>query len=62
LTGEFIRQDKEGEWICPKSKEEVLKKAGGSADDRRVHLEEARDDHEICAAEEYMGSAKAPKR
>jgi hypothetical protein len=29
LTGEFIRQDEEGEWewICPKS-EEVLKKAG----------------------------------
>jgi hypothetical protein len=27
LTGEFIQQDKEGEWICPKS-EEVLKKAG----------------------------------
>jgi hypothetical protein len=27
LTGEFIRQDVEGEWICPKS-EEVLKKAG----------------------------------
>jgi hypothetical protein len=27
LTGEFIRQDKEGEWIYPKS-EEVLKKAG----------------------------------
>jgi hypothetical protein len=25
LTGEFIRQDKEGEWICPKS-EEVLKR------------------------------------
>jgi hypothetical protein len=27
LTGEFIRQDEEGEWICPKS-EVVLKKAG----------------------------------
>jgi Flp pilus assembly protein CpaB len=27
LTREFIRQDEEGEWICPKS-EEVLKKAG----------------------------------
>jgi hypothetical protein len=27
LTGELIRQDKEGEWICPKS-EEVVKKAG----------------------------------
>ena len=27
MTGEFIRQDEEGEWICPKS-EEVLKKAG----------------------------------
>jgi hypothetical protein len=27
LTGEFVRQDEEGEWICPKS-EEVLKKAG----------------------------------
>jgi hypothetical protein len=27
LTGEFIRQDEEGEWICPKS-EEGLKKAG----------------------------------
>jgi hypothetical protein len=27
LTGEFIRQDEEGEWIYPKS-EEVLKKAG----------------------------------
>jgi Flp pilus assembly protein CpaB len=27
LTGEFIRQDEEGEWICPTS-EEVLKKAG----------------------------------
>jgi hypothetical protein len=27
LTGEFNRQDEEGEWICPKS-EEVLKKAG----------------------------------
>jgi hypothetical protein len=25
LTGEFIRQDEEGEWICPKS-EEVLKR------------------------------------
>jgi hypothetical protein len=27
LTGEFIRQDEDREWICPKS-EEVLKKAG----------------------------------
>jgi hypothetical protein len=27
LTGEFIRQDEEGEWICLK-REEVLKKAG----------------------------------
>jgi hypothetical protein len=27
LTGDFIRQDEEGGWICPKS-EEVLKKAG----------------------------------
>jgi hypothetical protein len=27
LTGEFIRQDEEGEWICPNS-EEVLRKAG----------------------------------
>ena len=27
MTGEFIRQDEEGEWICPKS-EEVLIKAG----------------------------------
>jgi hypothetical protein len=27
LTGEFIRQHEEGEWICPKS-EKVLKKAG----------------------------------
>ena len=27
MTGEFIRQDEEGEWICPKS-EEILKKAG----------------------------------
>jgi hypothetical protein len=27
LTGEFIPQHEEGEWICPKS-EEVLKKAG----------------------------------
>jgi hypothetical protein len=26
LTGEFIRRDEEGEWICPKS-EEVLKRA-----------------------------------
>jgi hypothetical protein len=28
LTGEFIRQDEEGEWICPKSEEVLLKKAG----------------------------------
>jgi hypothetical protein len=27
LTGDFIQQDEEGEWICPKS-EEVLQKAG----------------------------------
>jgi hypothetical protein len=27
LTGDVIRQDEEGGWICPKS-EEVLKKAG----------------------------------
>jgi hypothetical protein len=27
LTGVFIRQDEEGEWICPKS-EDVLRKAG----------------------------------
>jgi hypothetical protein len=27
LTWEFIQQNEEGEWICPKS-EEVLKKAG----------------------------------
>lgn len=27
LTGEFIHQDEDGEWICPKS-EEVLEKAG----------------------------------
>ena len=27
MTGEVIRQDEEGEWICPKS-EEVLKTAG----------------------------------
>jgi len=27
LTGKYIRQDEEGEWICPKS-EEVLIKAG----------------------------------
>ena len=27
MTGDFIRQDEEGKWICPKS-EEVLIKAG----------------------------------
>jgi hypothetical protein len=31
---EIIRQDEDGEWICPKG-EEVLSN-GGSADDRRV--------------------------
>jgi hypothetical protein len=28
LTGEFIRQDEEGEWICPKSEEVRKNKAG----------------------------------
>ena len=27
MTGEVVRRDEDGEWICPKS-EEVLKKAG----------------------------------
>ena len=38
---------------------------GGSADDRRVHSEEARDDREIRDDEgytSYMDSAKAPER
>jgi hypothetical protein len=39
---------------------------GGCADDRRVHSEEAGDDHKIRGDEEYgiqyMGSAKAPER
>jgi hypothetical protein len=61
LTEEVIRQHEEGEWICPKS-EEVLEKAGVSADDRRVNSEEARDDHEICADEEYIWEVqKLPK-
>jgi hypothetical protein len=36
--------------------------SGGSAGDRRVHREEARDDHEIHANEEYIWEVqKLPK-
>jgi hypothetical protein len=61
LTGEFIRQDEKGEWICPKS-EEVLKKAGVLTIEEHVHSEEARVDHEIRADEEYIWEVqKLPK-
>jgi hypothetical protein len=60
LTGDFIRQDEEGGWICPKS-EEVLKKAG-VLDDRGVHSEEAGYNHEIRGDEEYIWEVqKLPK-
>jgi hypothetical protein len=41
-----IRQDEDGEWICPK-REKVLKMAGVLTIEEYVHSEEARDDHEI---------------
>jgi hypothetical protein len=53
LTGEVIRQDEDGEWICPKS-EEVLKMAGVPTIEEYVHSEEATDDHEIRTNEEYI--------
>jgi ribose 5-phosphate isomerase len=50
LTVEVNRRDEDGEW----KSEEVLEVAGASADDRKVHREEARDDHEISKNEEYI--------
>jgi hypothetical protein len=63
LTGEFIQQDEEGEWICPKSEEVATKKGGRSADNRRVvHSEEAKEDHKIRTNEEYIWELqKLPK-
>jgi hypothetical protein len=62
LTGDFIRQDEEGEWICPKS-EEVLKKAGVLTIVEYVHSEEARDDHEIRGDEECIyGKCKSSRK
>ena len=40
---EVIRQDEDGEWICPKG-EEVLQMAGVLTIEEYVHSEEARDD------------------
>jgi hypothetical protein len=40
LTGEFIQQDKEGEWMCPKS-EKVLKKAGMLTIDEYIQRRQA---------------------
>jgi len=62
LTGEFIRQDEEGEWICPKS-EEVLIKAGVLTTEeyiqrRRETIIKYPETRNI----QYMGSAKAPER
>jgi hypothetical protein len=58
---EVIRQDKDGEWICPKG-EEVLQMAGVLMIEEYVHSEEARDNHEIHKQGIYVGSAKAPER
>ena len=61
LTGDFIQQDEEGGWICPKS-EEVLKKAGVLTIEECI---QRRRDTIMKYAETrniYMGSAKAPER
>jgi hypothetical protein len=59
---EVIRQDEDGEWICPKG-EEVLQMAGVLTIEEYVHSEEARHDHEIRKMRNiYIGSAKAPER
>jgi hypothetical protein len=61
LTGEFIRQDEEGEWICPKS-EEVLKKAGVLTIEEYIQKRRETIMKYAQTRDMYMGSAKAPER
>jgi hypothetical protein len=58
---EVIRQDEDGEWICPKG-EEVLQMAEVLTIEEYVHSEEARDDHEIHKMRNTYGKCEAPER
>jgi hypothetical protein len=52
---EVIRQDEDGEWICPKGEERSASMwAGVLTKEECVHSEEARDDHEIRTHDEYI--------
>jgi hypothetical protein len=61
LTGEFIRQDEKGEWICPKS-EEVLKKAGVLMIEEYIQRRREMIMKYAQTRNIYGGSAKAPER
>jgi hypothetical protein len=61
LRGEFIRQDEEGEWICPKN-EEVLKKAGALTIEEYIQRRRETIMKYAQMRNIYMGSAKAPER
>jgi hypothetical protein len=61
LTGEFIRQGEEGEWICPKS-EEVLKRAGVLTIEEYIQRRRETIMKYAQTRDIYMGSAKAPER
>jgi hypothetical protein len=63
LTGEreVIRQDEDGEWICPNG-EEVLQMAGVLTIEEYAHSEEARDDHEIHKMRNICGNCKSSQK
>jgi hypothetical protein len=60
-AGGFIRQDEEGEWICPKS-EEVLKRTEVLTIEEYVHSDEARDDDEISKMRNIYGKCKSSRK
>jgi hypothetical protein len=57
---EVIREDEDGEWICPKG-EEVLQMAGVLMIEEYVNSE-ARDDHEIHKMRNIYGKCKSSRK
>jgi hypothetical protein len=57
---EVMRQDEDGEWICPKG-EEVLQMAGVLTIEAYVHSGEERDDHEIRKMRNIYGKCKSSR-